>query len=108
MEVSSSIGSSEDQSTHGSPLGHPEDPSPKGKTPTVIIRSKDDDNPSGSKPMSTLDPEDLIGRTSLLPSEEDGERHRAMVTRKVVEIIDQNDVHRLEYQLYPRHWYWKS
>ena len=39
--------------------------------------------------MPTFDPEDLIGRTFLLPPEENGERHRAKVTTKNVEIIDQ-------------------
>ena len=38
----------------------------------------------------------LIGRTYLLPPEEDGERHKAKVTRKVVEIIDQENGHRVE------------
>ena len=37
--------------------------------------------------MPTFDPEDLIRRTFLLPSEENGESHRANVTRKVVEIM---------------------
>ena len=46
--------------------------------------------------MATFDPEDLIGRTFLLPPEEYRERHRAEVTRKVVEILDQDDGHRLE------------
>ena len=46
--------------------------------------------------MPTFDPADLIGRTSLLPPEENGERHRAKVTRKVVEIIDQENNHRVE------------
>ena len=32
----------------------------------------------------------------LLPPEENGERHRAKVTRKVVEIIDQENCHRVE------------
>ena len=32
----------------------------------------------------------------LLPPEENGERHRAKVTRKVVEIIDQENGHRVE------------
>ena len=62
-EVSSSIGSSEAQNTLGSPLGPPEGYSTK-KSPTVFIRSRDD--PSGSKPMPTFDPEDLVGRTFLL------------------------------------------
>ena len=46
--------------------------------------------------MPTIDPADLIGRTFLLPPEENGERHRAKVTRKVVEIIDQENGHRVE------------
>ena len=86
-EVSSSTGSSEAQNHSGSPVGYPEGSSVK-KTPTAFIRSGYDDNPSGSKSMPPFDPEDLIGRTFLLPPEENGERHRAKVTRKVVEIID--------------------
>ena len=46
--------------------------------------------------MPTFDPEDLIGRIVLLPPEENGERHRAKATRKVVEIIDQEEGHRIE------------
>ena len=46
--------------------------------------------------MSTFDPSDLIGRTFLLPPEENGERHRAKVTRQVVEIIDQDNGQRVE------------
>ena len=60
------------------------------------MMSRDDENPSGSKPLPTFGPEDLIGRTFLLPPEENGERHRAKVTRKVVEIIDQEYGHRIE------------
>ena len=46
--------------------------------------------------MPTFDPTDLVGRTFHLPSEENGERHRAKVTRKVVEIIDQENGHKVE------------
>ena len=46
--------------------------------------------------MPTFDPEDLIGRIFLLPREENGGRHRAKVSRKVVEIIDQEDGHSIE------------
>ena len=46
--------------------------------------------------MPTFIPTDLIGRTFLLPPEENVERHRAKVTRKVVEIIDQEKGHRVE------------
>ena len=43
-----------------------------------------------------LDPSDFIGRTFLLPPEENGERYRAKVTRQVVEIIDQDNGQRIE------------
>ena len=48
--------------------------------------------------MPTFDPADLIGRAFLLPCEENGGggRHRAKVTRKVVEIIDQENGDRVE------------
>ena len=46
--------------------------------------------------MPTFDPSDLIGRTFLLPPEENGEKHRAKVTRQVVEIIDQDNGQRVE------------
>ena len=61
----------------GSPLGVPEGYSPNQKAPTVFSRPRYEENPSGSKPMPTIDPSDLSGRTFLLPPEENGERHRA-------------------------------
>ena len=94
-EVSASSDPSEDKISSGSPLGSPEVSSPDQKAPTVFIRSRDAENPSGSKPMPTFDPSDLIGRTFLLPPEENGERHRAKVTRQVVEIIDQGNGQRV-------------
>ena len=95
-EVSASSDPSEDKISYGSPLGSPEGSSPEQRAPTVFIRSRDKENPSGSKPMPTSDPSDLIGRTFLLPPEENGERHRAKVTRQVVEIIDQDNDQRIE------------
>ena len=95
-EVSASSDPSEDTISSGSPLGYPEGSSPKQKAPTVFIRSRDEENPSGSKPMPTFDPSDLFGRTFLLPPEENGEKHRAKVTRQVVEIIDQDNGQRVE------------
>ena len=80
----------------GSPLGDPEGSSPKQKTPIVFIRARDEENPSGSKPVPTFDPTDLIGRTFFLPPRGNGERHRAKVARKVVENIDQENDHRVE------------
>ena len=94
-EVSASSDPSEDKISSGSPLGSPDGSSPI-QTPTVFIRSRDEENPSGSKPMPTFDPSDLIGRTFLLPPEENGERHRAKVTRQVVEIINQDNGQRIE------------
>ena len=46
--------------------------------------------------MPTFYPSDLIGRTFLLPPEENGERYRAKVTRQVVEITDQVNGQRIE------------
>ena len=95
-EVSASSDPSEDKISSGSPLGYPEGSEPETNTPTVFIRSRDEENPSGSKPMPTFDPSELIGRTFLLPPEENGEGHRAKVTRQVVEIIDQDNGQRIE------------
>ena len=59
---------------------------PSSKVPTVFIRSRQDDaDPSHIKPMPEFDPDDLIGRTILLPPQENGERLRAKVTKNVVE-----------------------
>ena len=95
-EVSASSDPSEDKISSGSPLGSPEASPPKPKMPTVFISARDEENPSGSKPMPTFDPSDLIGSTFLLPPEENGERHRAKVTRQVVEIIDQDNGQRVK------------
>ena len=80
-EVSASSDLSEDRISPGSPIGSPEGSSPNQKASTVFIRSRDEENPSGSKPMPTFDPSDLIGRTFLLPPEENGEQHRAKVVK---------------------------
>ena len=95
-EVSASSDPSEDRISSGSPLGSPGGSSLDQKGPTVFIRSRDEENPSGSKLMPTFDPSDLIGRTFLLSPEENGERHSAKVTRQVVEIIDQDNAQRIE------------
>ena len=95
-EVSASSDPSEDKISSGSPLGSPEGYSQEQKAPTVFIRSRHEENPSGSKPMPTFDPSDLIGSTFLLRPKENGERHRAKVTRQVVEIIDQDNGQRVE------------
>ena len=55
-EVSASSDPSEDKISSGSPLGYPEGSSPTQNVPTVFIRSRDEENPSGSKPMPTFTP----------------------------------------------------
>ena len=45
--------------------------------------------------MPEFDPDDLIGRTFLLPPQENGERLRAKVTKKVVEEIEAEDANRI-------------
>ena len=69
---------------------------PSSKIPTVLIRSRQDDaDPSHIKPMPEFDPDDLIGRTFLLPPQENGERLRAKVTKKVVQDIEAEDANRI-------------
>ena len=63
-EVSASSDPSEDKTSSGSPLGASEGFPSEQKAPTVFIRSRDEENPSGSKPMPTFDPSDLIGTPS--------------------------------------------
>ena len=66
------------------------------KVPTVCIRSRQDDADSSHiKAMPEFDPDDLIGRTLLLPPQENGERLRAKVTNKVVEEIEAADGNRI-------------
>ena len=45
--------------------------------------------------MPQFNPDDLIGRTFLLPPQENGERLRAKVTKKVVENIETADGNRI-------------
>ena len=54
---------------------------------TVFIRSKSEDP---SKPMPTIDYEDMIGRTFLCDTEENGERHRARVVKRVVDLNEES------------------
>ena len=106
-EISASSDSSEDKISSGSPHGSPEGSSPEQKAPTDLVRSSDEEKPSGFKPMTTFDPSDLIGRTFLLPPEENGERHVAKVTRQVVKTIDQDNGQRVKkHKLYLRYWPW--
>ena len=63
--------------------------------PIVFDRSRQDDSQPATKPMAEYNPDDLIGRTFLLPKNEQGERLRATIKRKVIEtskdLDDQHD-----------------
>ena len=63
--------------------------------PIVFVRSRQDNSQSATKPMAEYNPDDLIGRTFLLPINEQGERLRATIKRKVIEtsklLDDQHD-----------------
>ena len=66
------------------------------KVPTFFIRSRQDDvGPSIFKPMPEFNPDNLIGRTFLLPPQENGERLRAKDTKKVGEEIEAADGNRI-------------
>ena len=82
----------------GASMGYSEGskPTKTPKVPTVFIRSRQDDaGPSIIKPIPEFDPDNLIGRTFLLPLQENGERLRAKVTKKVVEEIEPADGNRI-------------
>ena len=53
--------------------------------PIVFVRSRQDDSQSATKPIAEYNPDDLIGGTFLLPKNEQGERLRATIKRKVIE-----------------------
>ena len=80
---------------HPTPVPNGEKPAPSD-TPTVYIKSRHDDGPTSSKPLPEFNPEDLVGRTFLLPPGDNGERLRAKVTRKVVEDIEKADGERIQ------------
>ena len=69
--------------------------SSKTPKPIVFVRSRQDNSQSATKPMAEYNPGDLIGRTFLLPENEQGERLRATIKRKVIEtsihLDDQHD-----------------
>ena len=46
--------------------------------------------------MAEYNPEDLIGRSFLLPPNQKGECHQALIKQKVIEISDQLDTHQNE------------
>ena len=93
LEVSASSDVSDNKISYGSPLGPSQGSLLKQKTPS-----------SGSEMIRIyLDPSLCLLLTQkislggqFLPPEDNGESHRAKVTRKVVELIDQENGHRIE------------
>ena len=91
-------GGEDDHQPHSKPIKHLTSLPDVGKseqsyTPTTdYIRSRHDDGPTSSKPLPEFNPEDLVGRTFLLPPGDNVERLREKVTRKVVEDIEKAKV----------------
>ena len=57
----------------------------------TFVKSHQDLEKSVSKPMAEYNPDDLIGRTFLLPPNQKGERHRASNKQKVIQISEKLD-----------------
>ena len=94
-------GGVDDHQPHSKPTKHPtsvpdDEKSAQPATPTVYIKSRHDDGPTSTKPLPEFNHDDLVGRTFLLPTGDNGERLWAEVTRKVVEDIEQADGERVQ------------
>ena len=59
--------------------------------PITFVKSHQDLDKSVSKLMAEYNPDDLIGRTFLLCPNQKGERHRASIKQKVIEISEKLD-----------------
>ena len=53
--------------------------------PIIFVRSRQDDSQSTTTPMAEYNPDSLVGRTFLLQKNEQGERLRATIKRKIIE-----------------------
>ena len=67
-------GGEEDQQPQSKPTKHltlvtDGEKSAQSDTPAVYIKSRHDDGPTSSKPLPEFNPDDLVGRTFLLPLE---------------------------------------
>ena len=94
-------GGEDDHEPHSEPLKYPTSSSNGDKptqpdTPTVFIKSRHDDGPISNKPLPEFNPDDLVGRTFLLPLKDNGERVRTKVIRKVVEVIEEAEGERVQ------------
>ena len=94
-------GGENDHQPHSEPLKYPTSSS-NGDKPTqtrhanCFHQSSHDDGPTSNKPLPEFDPDDLVGRTFLLPPGDNRERLRAKVTRKVVEVIEEAEGERVQ------------
>jgi hypothetical protein len=62
--------------------------------PLIIVKDKYDNDSfrlPGTTRMPTIDPNDLIGRTFLTPANDNGERFKARVVRKILDDPDSED-----------------
>ena len=59
--------------------------------PITFVKFHQDLDKSVSKPMAEYNPDDLIGRTFLLPPYQKGERHSASIEQKVMEASEKLD-----------------
>ena len=59
--------------------------------PITFVRSRQDLDKPLSKPMAEYNPDALIGRTFLSHPNQKGERHRASIKQKVIEISEKID-----------------
>ena len=59
--------------------------------PIAFVKSCQDLEKSVSKPMAEYNPDDLTGRTFVLPPNKKGDRHRASIKQKVIEISEKLD-----------------
>ena len=66
-------GGEDDHQPHSEPLKYPtssnSDKPTQPDTPTVFIKSRHDDGPTSNKCLPEFNPDDLVGRTFLLPLE---------------------------------------
>ena len=59
--------------------------------PTIFVKSCQDLDKSVCKPIVEFNPEDLIGRTFLLSSNQKCKCHEALIKQKVIELCDHLD-----------------
>ena len=64
--------------------------------PITFVISCQDLDKSVSNPMAEYNPDNLLGRTFLFPPNQKGERHRASIKQKIIEISDQLDTEQHE------------